>query len=150
MKAGEAMTGGMMASDREAILSLPFARMIAVSTFAAAIAGGAWTLGAAIAGLDWNEAVVGAFGALITAVAMAAGLLVIGPWVARPISLWMTLWLGAMIVRFGLALGFSWLLYSASHAIPWAMLVGVGGVYFAALVSEVAVLAGFVRRASGG
>jgi len=131
----------------EPTIALPTRRLLLVSAAAAMIVGGGWFGVSMLAGFALADSMAGVYGAAIAIVAMTAGLLAVGPWVARPISLWMTLWLGAMMVRFIIAIVLAWLLYSASPASPWALLAGVGGAYFAALLSEVVVLAGCMRRA---
>jgi len=133
-------------SGGEPSLALPVARLIAWPSIAATIAGIIWFAVALIAGMGLDEAMIGLLGAGIAIVAMTAGLLIMGPWVARPVSLWMTLWLAGMMVRFVVALACAWVLYSATSAGPWALLAGVGGCYFAALLTEVIVLAGFMNR----
>lgn len=134
------MTGG------DPVTALPAARLVAWSSGAAALAGLAWFGIALIAGFGSGDALVGLWGAAIAAVAMAVGLLVMAPWIARPISMWMTLWLAGTLVRFAIGLGLSWVLYSATSVSPWALLAGAGGCYVVALVTEVIVLAGFVNR----
>jgi hypothetical protein len=138
-----------MTSGGEPSMALPVVRLAAWPAAAAAIVGLAWFVVALIAGMGLDEAMIGLFGAGIATIAMTAGLLIIGPWIARPVSMWMSLWLAGMMVRFVVALALAWVLYSATSAGPWALLAGVGGCYFAALLTEVIVLAGFMNRTPG-
>jgi len=133
-------------SGGDRVTALPFARLAGWSSGAAALAGIVWFGVAKIAGFSGGDASIGLWGAVIASAAMTCGLVIMGPWVARPVSLWLTLWLAGTLVRFAVALGLSWVLYSATSVSPWALLAAVGGCYVVALMTEVIVLARFMNR----
>jgi hypothetical protein len=130
----------------EPVTALPGGRLIASAVVAAGVAGIVWFIASSMLGADAGNRAAGLYGAGIAAIAMTAGLLILGPWIARPIGMWMTLWLAGMVARFVIALALAWVLYSATSVSPWSLVGGVGGPYFAALLTEVIVLAGFMSR----
>lgn len=132
-------------SDEPAI-ALPTGRLLAAASGAAIAVGGGWVVVALIVGAAPPMVRVGLWSAAIVMVAMTAGLLVIAPWRTRPIGLWMSLWLGGTLVRLIVAGGLAYVLYSATQVSEWSVLAGVGGAYFLALISEVIVLAGYVKH----
>lgn len=132
----------------EPTITLPTRRLLVVPIVAALVAGGAWTMVSLIAGADRGVMLLGVWSAAIATVAMVAGTLLLMPWKARPITLWMTLWLAGTMVRFVVAAALAFPLYSATHAGEWMVVASVGGAYFTALLAEAVALAEFIRRES--
>lgn len=136
-----------MIRDDEPAIALPVGSLITASIIGAAAPGAIWTIGAMIGGFGWNIASAGLLGAGVVIIAMIAGLLVLTPWKARPIAIWGPLWLGGILVRLVLTPLLAWVLYSATSIQPEAFGACVGITYITALLTEVSVLARFVRRA---
>jgi hypothetical protein len=130
----------------EPVVSLPTAAMLAVGILVPLLAGGTWWLAATLGPWTAAAALAGLAGAAATAVATIVSTLVIGPWHERPVSLWMSIWLGGTVVRLLLTPALAFLLYSAAPLSPTALAGSVGITYLVTLLSEVAVIARHLRR----
>ena len=137
------------AKREEPTIGLPTARLITTVMFATIIAAGGWYAAASLGRWGAETARTGLIGGTLVGVIVLAGVLIMTPWVTRPVSAWMTLWLAGTVMRMLMTPIAAWLLYSATPrgslaAEPLALSVAL--TYLATLFSEATVLALHVKR----
>jgi hypothetical protein len=108
----------------------------------------AWWLVASALGFGPERALAGLAGAGVTLVCTVGSMVAIGPWVVRPVGIWMTLWLAGTVIRLLLAPLGTFLLYSATPLDAPALGISVGLTYLLTLLCEAAVLARYMSRAA--
>lgn len=128
--------------------ALPGGRMIAtVVTCGAAVVLG-WLIAMFLK--DWPAGTMssGLLGAGVVVAFAIAGTLLISPWKVRPVSAWMTWWLGLTVFRLFLTPVGAWVLYSAASSglNPKAFALAVGLTYLTTVVAEALVVSVHLRR----
>lgn len=138
----------------EPVVSLPTMWLLIAVVGGGAITVGAWS--AAIAAGPWagEQWLPGTLGIAIVTIVALLGVLVMSPWVERPVTVWMSAWLGATVFRLLLTPLAVWLLYSALPeslaAQGWkGLAIAVALSYLIILAFESFVLAGYLRRTIG-
>lgn len=131
---------------REPLIALPATRLTVV-TIAACLAAAGISIVLGKLGLHDGPAGLSLAAAGIVAAATLGGLIVMVPWRARPIGLWPSFWLGSTVFRLLVTPVLAYLLYSATQLSAAALALHVVCTYVLALVGEVVVLAGFLKRA---
>jgi hypothetical protein len=132
----------------EPSITLPTGRVIAATVVACAVAAGLWAGGAAVLGYAGPVILGGVIGAALTAVAACVVFVLTMPWMAKPTSTTMMLWIAADMGAMVLTLGVGYLLYSAAFLGPGsgpALLLGVVLAFFLVLLSKVAVAASHMK-----
>lgn len=124
-------TGSLLAT----VVAVPF---LVASGYAIAVLAGPWSEDLLIAALA---------GAGVVALASVVGVLVMTPWATRPMSLWMTFWLGATVVRLLLTPLLAFVVYSATSLDSTSLILALAIAYFCTLMGEAAVIAASVRQA---
>lgn len=128
-------------------IRLPLGRMLACSLLTPSLIGGVWAVVSLLGPWGQSAALAGAVGAAVVALTALLGVLVMGPWAKREISMWMTLWLAGTVLRLLLTPAITFLLYSATSLNGEALALSVAGTYLATLFSEAIVLSMYLRRA---
>lgn len=139
----------------EPSITLPTRRLIATTVACCAIAAAVWAGVGAALGYGSEVLLSGAIAAGLTALAVTIGLLVTMPWIAKPVTTTMAVWLGSDMLSMLLALGGAYLLYSATrHGDSAAflgltpLLIGVALSFFLVLLGKAAVVAAHMRTHS--
>lgn len=130
----------------EPLLTLPTMQLVQAVLLSNAAAAGAWTLVCSLFGLGNDTLVTGVIGVAMVAAVSLAGVFAIVPWMAKPASITMMLWLVADVFGMLLTLGGAFLLYSATSLSSRPLLLGVVVAYFLTLLGKVIVAALHVRR----
>jgi hypothetical protein len=132
----------------EPSITLPAVRIIAVTFAACAVAAGAWAGGAAVLGYGGTVVLGGPVGAALTAVIASIVFILTMPWMAKPTSTTMLLWLASDMLAMVMTLGVAYLLYSATFLGPDSgppLLLGVVLAFFLVLLAKVAVAASHLK-----
>lgn len=127
-------------------LTLPTLALIGAIVGCCAAAGGLWAAGALALGYGGEIAATGALGAGLTAAFSTIGLLLIFPWMAKPASTAMLMWLVSDVLSMLMTLAAAYLLYSATFLQSHPLLLGVVLAYFVTLLGKVAVVASHMRK----
>ena len=129
-----------------AAITLPTLSLVTLVSLAALVVGLFWYLVVTLTGGDTSHAVAGPAGAGVVAVVALLSVLVMTPWKARPMDLWMTFWLAGTVVRLLLTPVGAFLLYSATPLPASALALAVALAYLVTVLTESSVLARHVRR----
>lgn len=117
---------------------------------AAALGGAAGVAGVYLASLvpNWDVSfnIAAVIGAGLVVVIATLATLVMTPWVRRPMSAWMTMWLAGTVMRLLLTPLAAVLLYSATTPDRTTFGLSIGLSYLLALLIEAGVLARFVHQ----
>ena len=140
------MTATQPMTTNEASIKLPFGLMLWVAGLVSVVFGSGWflviNLGFGPASIAWE----GLIGSSVTLAVTVAGLLMMKPWKTRPITSWMTFWLGATVLRLMATPALAFLLYSAVSLSLTPFMLSVAASYMAVLFSEAGVLALYLKR----
>lgn len=143
-----------MTRDEPAI-TLPTARLIAVTFACCAVSAAAWVMVSMLFGFGQDVALGGVVAAGLTAVCATIGLLLTFPWIAKPVSTAMTLWMVGDVLSMGLSLGGAYMLYSAvlrvgsPHYLAYGLqplFLGTALALFLVLLGKAIFIAGFMRK----
>jgi hypothetical protein len=126
-------------------MTLPTLPLIGVVVACCAVAAGIWAAGATMLGHD-DAIIAGAIGAALVASCASLGVVVMFPWIARPASTAMLLWLFTDMLGMAAALVLAFLLYSATFLSAVPLLLGVVLAYLLTLLGKAAVVALHVKR----
>lgn len=139
----------------EPSITLPTGRVMATTAVCCAIAAAVWAGVGAWLGYGSDVLLSGAVAAGVTALAVTLGLLLTLPWIAKPVTTTMAVWLGADMLSMLLALGGVYLLYSATRQGELSatlglspLLLGVALSFFFVLVGKAAVVAAHMSQRS--
>lgn len=130
----------------EPLLTLPTGRLLQAVVLSNAAAAGGWTLVCSLFGFGNDTITTGVIGVALVAAVTIAGVFAIVPWMAKPASITMMLWLVADVFGMLLTLAGAFLLYSATSLSSRPLLLGVVVAYFLTLLGKVIVAALHVRR----
>jgi len=133
-------------SNDEPWITLPTMQLLLWIGIGSVAGAGLWSVGAAVLGYGGAVAANGAIGAGLVLVTSAAAVLLLMPWIARPASTGMLLWLASDVASMLLTLGLAYLLYSATFLQSHPLLLGVVLTYFIVLPAKVAVIASHMRK----
>ena len=127
-------------------LTLPTVSMVAAIAGCCAAAAGLWVAGSLALGYSGEIAATGAFGAAMVLVLGTLGYVLIFPWMAKPASTAMLLWLTADVLSMLMTLAAAYLLYSATFIQSHPLLLGVALAYVVTLLGKVALVALHMRK----
>lgn len=133
-------------SGDEPLITLPTLRLIWAIVIACAAGAGLWAVGAMVLGYGPTVAGTGAIGSALALVFSVGAVLLLMPWIARPASTGLLLWLGADLLAMLLTIAAAYLLYSATFLASHPLLLGVVLTYFIVLPAKVMVIASHMRR----
>jgi hypothetical protein len=111
-----------------------------------AAAFGIWAAAASQVVPGRDALVAGGAGTAVVAAVSVLAVLVIRPWRIRPVTSWMSWWLGAMVLRILLTPVAGFLLYSATALSLTPLMLAVATAYVVVQVSEAAVVAHYLKR----
>jgi len=129
------------------VISVAGKPLFAVCVAIPLVSGAAWAALAPGLGYDRSVTLSGPLGAGVVLVVSMLALLVVSPWVRRPASMQMTMWLAGTVVRFFVTPLLAFLLYSAAPLDGKALTLAVGGVHLVTLITEAAVMSRLLGRA---
>lgn len=132
------MARTMTPTTEQPAIALPTGPLLATMLGTSLLTGGLFALASWALGRD--EAAAGLAAAAVVAFCTIAGLLAIAPWKRRPLQMWLSAWLGQMLLRLALMAVTTWLLYSATSLAAMPLALAVGVTYLVTVVSEAAVL----------
>lgn len=127
-------------------LTLPTVALIGVIAAGCAVAAGLWAVGSMALGYGGEFAATGALGAGLVLIVSSIGLLLSFPWMSKPASTTMMLWLFTDVLSMLATIGVAYLLYSATFLQSHPLLLGVVLAYFVTLLGKVAVVASHMRK----
>lgn len=127
-------------------ITLPSAMLLTVVPLTALIVGLLWYIFVISTSGDVSNAVAGPAGAGVVAIVALLSVLVMTPWKARPMDLWMTFWLAGTVVRLLITPLGAFLLYSATPLPANALALAVALAYLVTVLTESVVLARHVRK----
>ncbi len=142
------MTSQAMSMKDEPAITLPTLRVTAVTLAASAVAGLGWAGVAILLGYDAAVVQGGVLGAGLTAAVATVVFLLTMPWMPKPASTSMLLWVASDMGAIVVTLGVGYLLYSATFPAPGsgpAILLGIALAYFCVLLAKVAVAASHMK-----
>lgn len=130
----------------EPTMRFPTARMLGAVVLGGAAAVGVMYLAALVPNwrIVFSADVI--WGAVVVVAVAAVTTLAMTPWMQRPMSSWMTMWLGGTVMRLLLTPVAGFLLYSAALPDRTAFGLSIGLSYLLTLLAEAGVLAGFVHQ----
>lgn len=130
----------------EPFITLPTTRLIAVTIACCAAIAGAWAGVTLAMGYDGQTQLGGAVGAGLTGLCIILMLLLTVPWIAKPASTAMLLWIGSDLVAVALSLGAAYLLYSATFLGLQPLFLGVAATFLLVLLGKAILVASHVRK----
>lgn len=139
-------TDTMTPNADEPVLTLPTSVLVWTVVGVAGVVAAGWLVVCSLAG--WGNDIVWAGPAAggVVGLVGTAGVLIMTPWKERDVSMWMTMWLGATVLRMLVTPVLTILLYSATSLDAMAMTAAVALTYLVVLLSEAGVLARFIQR----
>lgn len=140
---GTAGTKTMTGLKGEPELSLPTRRLLTVMTLATIAAAGGLVAGSAAYQTSPTGPLVGA---LLAALTSFGAVLMMAPWRTRPVTSWMSWWLGGTVLRLLVTPVLAYLLYSATALDATPLALGVAVTYICILFTETGVLAAYLKR----
>ncbi len=133
-------------TTKEPIITLPIGRMMGSIVGLSGLTYAGWTAVVWLGGFDVEAVPAGLAGATVVAAVGVAAALLMRPWRARPVSEWMTWWLGGIVVRLLVTPPAAYLLYSATSLSGTPLLLSVATTYVIVQCGEAAVLALHIKR----
>lgn len=130
------MASPMTPATEQPGVALPAGKLLGAALAASLAAGGLFAAASWATGRGEPAAGLGA--AAIVAACTVGSLVAITPWKRRPVQLWMSMWLGQMLLRLVVTPIATYLLYSATSLAALPLAVGI--TYFVTVVSEAVVL----------
>ncbi len=133
-------------ATKEPIITLPIGRMVGSIVGLSALTYAVWAAVVWLGGFGVEAVVAGLAGAALVAAVGVAAALMMRPWRPRPVSEWMTWWLGGIVVRLLVTPPAAYLLYSATSLSGTPLLLAVAITYVIVQCGEAAVLALHIQR----
>jgi len=133
-------------ATKEPIITLPIGRMVGSIVGLSALTYAGWLTVVWLGGFGVEAVVAGLAGAALVAAVGVAAALMMRPWRPRPVSEWMTWWLGGIVVRLLVTPPAAYLLYSATSLSGTPLLLAVAITYVIVQCGEAAVLALHIQR----
>ena len=133
-------------TTKEPIIALPTGRMVGSIVGLSALTYAGWLAVVWVGGFGVEAVPAGLAGAAVVAVVGVAAALLMRPWRPRPVSAWMTWWLGGIVVRLLVTPVVAYLLYSATSLSGTPLLLSVATTYVIVQCGEAAVLALHIKR----
>ena len=130
----------------EPMLALPSRTLFATVGGVSLLCGIGWAAVSLVLGQTTETVTSGVIGAAITAAVSLLAVLVMTPWKTRPMTAWMTMWLGGTVLRLLVTPALTWLVYSAASLSAKPLALSVAVTYVLTLLSEAAVLSAYVKK----
>jgi hypothetical protein len=127
-------------------ITLPTMRLIVAVAISCMAAAGLWVTGAFAFGYGGEIAVTGALGAGLTLAFSAIAVVATMPWISRPASTGMMIWLAGDVLAMGATLGFAFLLYSATSIHNVSLFLGVALAFLIVLPAKAAAIASHMKQ----